>query len=412
MKKLLSGVLMLMAILMLTGCPQAQDPEKDFVTLTLDANGGVDADGETQWEMHAPKGAKANLLENEFVREGYIFLGWADDKNATTIKYADKANYTFTDNKTIYAVWEKIRLAGAPVVTLTTANSKPAITWNAITGATKYTIYWNLKNDSATATVATTSDKTYIGTYVTLVNDIYTYTPSFTKGKGLYYYWVKAENEEEVSDFSSVIKINNGNLKAPETFTITQSADTKNTVSITFEDSESDNFDYVVYQNSTNDFATATKATPTSYRLLREVYVNEAGMRYFWITKTEQYKTGYAESEPSEAISINLAGDELKAPTVSSATKASSEITITWTKVDTKNPRYYHIYYYTKDSNPNIADATMVWVDGRETKKRITLSEALTGPFYWWILEADYSFTDCNKASAPETPFVKDFSTN
>ena len=60
MKKMFSGVLILMAIMMLMGCKKEPDPEKDFVTLTMDANGGADADGETQWEMHAPKGSKAS----------------------------------------------------------------------------------------------------------------------------------------------------------------------------------------------------------------------------------------------------------------------------------------------------------------------------------------------------------------
>ena len=70
--------------------------------LTLDANGGS---GE-RVEIEHGHTAKISLPENEFTREGYNFLGWAKNRDATQAEYADKADYTFSGSEILYAVWQ------------------------------------------------------------------------------------------------------------------------------------------------------------------------------------------------------------------------------------------------------------------------------------------------------------------
>ena len=54
----------------------------------------------------------SNLHENEFKRDGYTFIGWANDKNATEIVYTDKhnvRNVVESGEYVLYAVWEANR---------------------------------------------------------------------------------------------------------------------------------------------------------------------------------------------------------------------------------------------------------------------------------------------------------------
>ena len=50
--------------------------------------------------------AKTKLDANPFTRSGYVFLGWATRKDATTASYSDEyASYTVYYSTTLYAVW-------------------------------------------------------------------------------------------------------------------------------------------------------------------------------------------------------------------------------------------------------------------------------------------------------------------
>lgn len=40
-------------------------------------------------------------------REGYIFKGWTDDESSTQVKYKEGETYTFDNDCTLYAVWDK-----------------------------------------------------------------------------------------------------------------------------------------------------------------------------------------------------------------------------------------------------------------------------------------------------------------
>ena len=80
--------------------------EANTYTVTFDKNVG---DGETTTQDFTYDTAQ-NLNPNAFTRTGYTFAGWARDKGATEIEFADGAsviNLTATDkgNVTLYAVW-------------------------------------------------------------------------------------------------------------------------------------------------------------------------------------------------------------------------------------------------------------------------------------------------------------------
>ena len=76
-------------------------------SVTFDKNVG---DGETTTQGDFTYDTAKNLTKNAFKRAGYTFAGWARDKGATEIEFADGAsviNLTATDkgNVTLYAVW-------------------------------------------------------------------------------------------------------------------------------------------------------------------------------------------------------------------------------------------------------------------------------------------------------------------
>lgn len=98
---LIVGLLSIMILcLVLSGCGGTQK-----YTVRFDANGGVGEATSQTLEV----GASASLQANEFVREGYVFVGWSTDKAATTATYADKQSVTELasagDTITLYAIW-------------------------------------------------------------------------------------------------------------------------------------------------------------------------------------------------------------------------------------------------------------------------------------------------------------------
>jgi uncharacterized repeat protein (TIGR02543 family) len=72
-------------------------------TITFNANGGKG----TMGKLAILSDQSGKLLTNQFAREGYSFLGWSSDKNASKAAYVDGATYRMgTESVTLYAVWE------------------------------------------------------------------------------------------------------------------------------------------------------------------------------------------------------------------------------------------------------------------------------------------------------------------
>lgn len=89
-------------------------------SLTYNSNGGT---GTAQAETLTQSGSVKVLTTCPFTREGYTFLGWDSDKDATTPTYkaGEEATIALTDDepsKTLYAIWE-----AQPVTTTLTASA-------------------------------------------------------------------------------------------------------------------------------------------------------------------------------------------------------------------------------------------------------------------------------------------------
>lgn len=91
-------------------------------------------------------------------KEGYDFLGWSTDKNATTATYKSGSTYSSNSNVTLYAIWKKN--TSAPItLTLNNKSNGVAISWNEVKGASKYRIFRKTKDGSWEKLTTTTSLK-------------------------------------------------------------------------------------------------------------------------------------------------------------------------------------------------------------------------------------------------------------
>lgn len=138
--------------------------EQNPVTVTFNANEGTG----TMAPQDFTCGTEQTLNANTYTRSGYCFQGWNTSATATTVQYADQATASFTENTTLYAVWQEKTVPtfslensycyGANVPLPTTSN-------NSITGT------WKCGDGTVTqvnTTVATTAP----------VTQTYTFTPN------------------------------------------------------------------------------------------------------------------------------------------------------------------------------------------------------------------------------------------
>ena len=79
------------------------EKEKEVYTVSYDANGGINKpENQTRQE-----GTIINLSDVVPSRNGYKFLGWSTNSNATTPTYQAGAAFSEDGNITLYAVWKK-----------------------------------------------------------------------------------------------------------------------------------------------------------------------------------------------------------------------------------------------------------------------------------------------------------------
>ncbi len=96
MKKNFYVLFMAMISLFMISC----NPEVENHVVTFNANGGVGEMESQTFEAEIP----AQLSPNTFTYEGHIFAGWATTATGA-VEYADQADYTATEDATLYAVW-------------------------------------------------------------------------------------------------------------------------------------------------------------------------------------------------------------------------------------------------------------------------------------------------------------------
>lgn len=76
--------------------------EQTAFTVTFNANGGT---GSTPAQTAS---GNSTLTGNGFSRAGHQFVGWSTDPNTTTATYGNGANFSFTIDTTLHAVWQAV----------------------------------------------------------------------------------------------------------------------------------------------------------------------------------------------------------------------------------------------------------------------------------------------------------------
>lgn len=82
----------------------------DRYTLTLNSNDGTGAIVSRGYLS----GIGAPIPNNTFTRDGYSFIGWSDDPDATSATYVSGDEITLTADMTLYAIWQENAPAPQP----------------------------------------------------------------------------------------------------------------------------------------------------------------------------------------------------------------------------------------------------------------------------------------------------------
>ena len=77
-------------------------PIAQTLTITFDANGGINAPNSITGEV-----GKITLPAAKPTRAGFVFLGWNEDKNASSANHQPSTKYLGATSATLYAVWRQ-----------------------------------------------------------------------------------------------------------------------------------------------------------------------------------------------------------------------------------------------------------------------------------------------------------------
>lgn len=88
--------------------------EEVKIDITFNGNG---ADSGSMESLQVTKGSTVTIPENQFVKDGYNFLGWSDILNGEVI-YSNNASFKADNNITLFAVWKLIDTSATYKVTL------------------------------------------------------------------------------------------------------------------------------------------------------------------------------------------------------------------------------------------------------------------------------------------------------
>jgi len=167
-----------------------------------------------------------------------------------------------------------------------------------------------------------------------------------------------------------------------ETFEITESSDTKNTIKFNWLKNGAKY--YYIYYSTSDDFSTATKATYSSSSTTWTFSpALEDGKYYFWIKTSSNYNN--ADGEVSDSVSYNFTRAAHAAPTglKVETTDSNNRIKLSWNE----NKAYYnHVYINTVNDSSTAEYYTDVY---SYNYKEITLPNA--GDFYFWVRASDGS---------------------
>lgn len=109
LKNKLFIIFSLLCALALTSCMDLYDGHEvqTSFTVTFHGNGGIypGTSEVTSYTQTFAYGEEKDLTLNQFVRAGYVFLGWAESETATTVAYVDGSKLKTITDRNFYAVW-------------------------------------------------------------------------------------------------------------------------------------------------------------------------------------------------------------------------------------------------------------------------------------------------------------------
>lgn len=128
---------------------------KKFYKITYNANGGSGAPS-SQERM---AGETVSLRTTTPTRSGYRFLGWGTSSTATSVSYNAGSSYSANNDVTLYAVWSRNATPPATPVVSSAINtlSGVKVSWNSVSGASRYVVYRRCGGSSTWYQVGTTT---------------------------------------------------------------------------------------------------------------------------------------------------------------------------------------------------------------------------------------------------------------
>ncbi len=137
--------------------------ERTKCILTYDANGGANAPINEEFY----EGSTVTISPTQLTRDGYRFLGWSEEKDATEATYRPGGIYAKGVSTTLYAIWKNSTLQTIPTVTMANyvygeTPSTPQISANPANGTVTY--YYATGNTEV-GTIWSSSVKLDAGTY-------------------------------------------------------------------------------------------------------------------------------------------------------------------------------------------------------------------------------------------------------
>lgn len=194
----------------------------------------------------------------------------------------------------------------APTQNASTASANTVtVSWNAVSGADSYTVFYNTTNSISSATSVLAGSNTSI----TLTDLAYSKT---------YYTWVKASNNAGFSEASAVKSVKTGSLAKPATPTLESISTSGNTITITW-NRVSGASKYTIYYGTSTSTLTAKSVNVediTSYTLTGLAYNKKY---YVWLKARNSTGTSSASSnlsittdpQPSNPVAFNVVHDRL-----------------------------------------------------------------------------------------------------
>lgn len=273
---------------------------------------------------------------------------------------------TFTEN-TVESEYSSVvsvkPIPNTPTVTSVKANNynTVSVTWDAVSGATKYNVYYSTTSAKTGWTLA----DTVTGTSLTVSN--------LTCG-ATYYFTVKAIRDTIASKYNDGIAV----LLKPTAPTVTAEATAYNSIKLTWNKIPEASGYYIYRDSSTTPIKTITSASTTTYT---DTTV-ECGIEYkYYICAYVNYNDNIVTSSKSKDVTCTTS---LNTPVITGAVSvAYNSIKLNWAKIP--GATGYKVYRTTEQGS--WSGTLIATVDGGSTVS-YTDATAVCGTQYYYTLRA------------------------